>query len=83
MALVTAVSNGVKEQATVDLLLEYGASIDCNEAEAVKVAALAGSNQMLERLLSRNPNPEYFDEAIKLAMQSLLSQSRVKSLDRL
>ena len=82
-ALVTAVSKGVQAQATVDLLLEHGASVDYNKAEAVKVAALAGSCFMLERLLSKNPNPEHFDEAIKLAMQSLSSHSRVKPPDRL
>ena len=82
-ALVNAVSKGGKEQATVDLLLEYGASVDYNWAEAVKVAALAGSCSVLECLLSKKPNPEHFDEAIKLVMQSLSSHSRVKPPDRL
>lgn len=82
-ALVNAVSEGVKAQPTIDLLLKYEASVDDNEAEAVKVAALAGSSSILECLLSRNPNPEYLDEAIKLAMQSPSSHFMVKAPDRL
>lgn len=64
-------------------MLKYEASVDDNEAEAVKVAALAGSSSILECMLSRNPNPEYLDEAIKLAMRSPSSHFMVEAPDRL
>lgn len=82
-ALVTAVSEGADSQPTTDLLLKYDASVNENEAEAIKIAALAGSSAILQSLLDRNPNPAYFDEAIKLAMQSLSSNSGTKTHDRL
>lgn len=82
-ALVSAVSEGVEAQPTIELLLKYGASVNANDAEAIKVAALAGSSSILKCLLSRNPNPEYCDEALNLAMKSLSSNSKVKTADRL
>lgn len=82
-ALVTAVSEGAEAQPTIDLLLDYDASVNENEAEAVKVAALAGSSSILKSLLGRNPNPAYFDGAIKLAMQSLSSNPAMRAHDRL
>ena len=82
-ALVTAVSEGVKAQPTIALLLKYKASVNYNHAEAIKVAALAGSNPILERLLKENPHPMYFDEAMKLAMQSPSSASPGRAPERL
>lgn len=82
-ALVTAVSEGAKAQPTVALLLEYKASVNYNKAEAIQVAALAGSSSILECLLSKNPDPKYLNEAIKLAMQSPSSPSKAKAPDRL
>lgn len=82
-ALVKAVSEGAKSQPTIDLLLKYNASVDENEAEAIKIAASAGSCAILKSLLDRNSKSAYFDEAIKLAMQSLSSNSETKSHDRL
>lgn len=82
-ALVTAVSEGANSQPTVDLLLKYDASVNENKAEAIRIAALAGSSAILKSLLDRNPNPAYFDEAIKLTMQSLSSNSETKTPDRL
>lgn len=68
-ALVTAVSEGANAQPTIDLLMKCDASVEENDAEAIRVAALAGSSTILKSLLDRNPNPIYFDGAIKLAMQ--------------
>ena len=82
-ALVTAVSEGANSQPTVDLLLNYDASVNENKAEAIRIAALAGSSSILKSLLDRNPNPVYFDDAIKLTMQSLTSNSETKTHDRL
>ena len=81
-ALVSAVSEGIKSQPTIDLLLKYNASVNHNMAEAVKVAALAKSNSILECLLSKGPDPEYIEEAVKLAMQSPSSPSKEKAADR-
>lgn len=82
-ALVTAVSEGANAQPTIDLLLEHDASVNENEGEAIRVAALAASSSVLKSLLDRNPNPAYFDGAINLAMQSLSSNSEAKAHDRL
>ena len=81
-ALVMAVSEGANSQPTIDLLLENEASVNENEAEAIRVAAQAGSSSILHSLLNRNPNPAYLDGAIKLAMQSLSSNSELKAHDR-
>lgn len=82
-ALVTAVSEGTEARPTIDLLLKYDASVNENEGEAIKAAALAGSSPILKSLLNKNPNPAYFDRAIMLTMQSLSSNSETKALDRL
>ena len=82
-ALVTAVTEGPKAQPTVNLLLKYKASVNHNKAEAIKVAALAGSSSLLESLLVQKPNPEFFEQALSLAMQSPASTARAKAPDRL
>lgn len=82
-ALVTAVSEGADAQPTINLLLNYDASVNENEGEAIKAAALAGSSSILKSLLDRNPNPAYFDRAIEHAMQSLSFNSETKTHDRL
>lgn len=82
-ALMTAVSEGADAQPTIDLLLSYDASVNENEGEAIRAAALAGSSSILKSLLDKNPNPAYFDRAIEHAMQSLSFNSEVKTHDRL
>ena len=78
-ALVTAVTEGPKAQPTLELLLKYKASVDYDEAAAMKIAARAGSSCILELLLSRNPNPEHFEEALNFAMQSPSSTTQAQA----
>lgn len=82
-ALVTAVSEGDNAQLTIDLLLEYDASANFQEAEAVKVAALAGSTSILRCLLNQKLDPSHWPAAMRLAMQVPTSQSRPNSPRRL
>ncbi|KAL8777842.1 MAG: hypothetical protein Q9213_007686 [Squamulea squamosa] len=68
-ALVSMVFQGATAQPTIDLLLEHGASANHDRAQAVKVAARAKSYSILDSLLKQNPNNEFLEEAIPLAMQ--------------
>ena len=81
-ALVTAVTEGPKAQAAIELLLKYNASVDYDKAAALKKAARAGSSRILELLLSKNPKSDHFEEALTFAMlsPSLTSQARAERL---
>ncbi|KAL8727591.1 MAG: hypothetical protein Q9166_005940 [cf. Caloplaca sp. 2 TL-2023] len=68
-APVSMVSQGTTAQATIDLLLEHGASVNHERAQAVKIAARAKSYSILDYLIKQNPNTEFLEEAIPLAMQ--------------
>lgn len=75
-ALVAAVSEGAVAQPTIDLLLEHGASVNFQSAEAIKIIALAGPPSILECLLSRNPDSDHLPGALILAMQAPIWQSK-------
>ncbi len=82
-ALVKAVSEGVKAQATTLLLLKFNASVNYQQAEAVKVAALAGSDIILDCLLSNSHDPKFLPEALRLAVHGPKSRSRTNASRRL
>ena len=73
-ALVAAVSEGAAAQATIDLLLQYEASVEFNNAEAIKIASSVGPPSILGCLLDRNPHPDFIPDALKLAMQARTRQ---------
>ncbi|KAL8992106.1 MAG: hypothetical protein Q9169_007368, partial [Polycauliona sp. 2 TL-2023] len=68
-ALVIMVSEGTTAQQTIVLLLEHGASVNHDRAQAVKIAAAAKSVPILRCLLDRNPHDAFLEEAIPAAMQ--------------
>lgn len=82
-ALITAVSEGLDAQHTVDLLLKYKANVNYKKAEALQVASLAKSTSIMERLLNCHPDHDYFREAIELAMQWPSPPTNVELADRL
>lgn len=69
-ALIDAVNQGPSAQPTINILLQYNASVDYQNGESIKVAAAAGHSFTLNCLLQRNPNSEYLPEALRAAMQS-------------
>ena len=74
-ALIDAVSQGPSAQPTIDLLLQYNASVDHRDGKAIKLAVAAGHSSILACLLQRNPNAEHLPEALQLAMQTAAMQS--------
>ena len=82
-ALIQAVSEGPAAKSTMDLLFSFNASVNYDEAEAVKVAAYAGSDMLLGFLLDKGPNPAYLDGLLELAMRSVPDDSSVTRLNRL
>lgn len=77
-ALVAAVSEGVVAQPTIDLLLQHDASVNFQNAEAIKIASLAGPSSILDRLLSKDPDPDYLTEALSIAMHAPVEQTEPK-----
>lgn len=75
VALIDAVKQGPHAQPTINMLLQYNASVDYQGGEAIKIAAAAGHSSILECLLQRNPKSEYLPEALRLAMQTPATQS--------
>ena len=75
VALIDAVKQGLHAQPTIDMLLQYNASVNYQSGEAMKIAAAAGYSSILDCLLQRNPNSEYLPEAFRLAMQTPAEQS--------
>ena len=63
---------------TINLLSRYKASVNQNMAEALKIAAPAKSNFIIEFLLNRDPDTKSFREAINFAIQWLLGASNVQ-----
>lgn len=74
-ALIDAVNQGPSAQLTIDMLLQYNASVDYQNGEALKIAAAAGHSPILDCLLQKNPNTENLPEALRLAMQTTVVQS--------
>ena len=74
-ALIDAVNQGPSAQLTIDMLLQYNASVDYQNGEALKIAAAAGHSSILDCLLQKNPNTENLPEALRLAMQTTIAQS--------
>jgi len=72
------VNQGPPAQPTIDMLLQYDASVDYQSGKALKIAAAAGHSSILDCLLQRNPNSEYLPEALRLAMQTPAVQSSTK-----
>ena len=83
IALIHAVSQGPSAQPTIDILLQYNASVDYQNGESIKVAAAAGHSSILDCLLQRNPNSEHLPEALRLAMQAPAVDSSTKTPVRL
>ena len=77
VALIEAVKQGPHAQPTIDMLLQYNASVDYQNGEVIKIAAAAGHSSILDCLLQRNPNSEHLPEALRLAMQTPAVQSGV------
>lgn len=75
IALIDAVKQGPSAQPTIDMLLEYSASVDYQNGEALKIAAAAGHSSILDCLLQKKPNSENLPEALRLAMQTTAVQS--------
>ena len=82
LALIDAVKQGPSAQPTIDLLLQHNASVDYQNAEAIKIAAAAGHSSILDCLLQRNPNIESLPEALKLAMRAPAAPSSANNLTR-
>ena len=82
-ALVTAASEEASARLSVELLLKHKVNVNYNTAEAVKAAALAKSDTILECLLGRGPKHEYIEEALDQAMQSPSPLSTERAHDRL
>ena len=68
-ALVDAVLEGPASQPTIGILLQYGASIDLNDAKALKEASAAGYPSIVRSLLSTNPARKHLSEALRSAMR--------------
>ena len=81
-ALIDAVNQGPSAQLTIDMLLQYNASVDHRDGEAIKIAVAAGHPSILACLLQRNPNSEHLPEALQLAMQTTATQSSTNDLAR-
>ena len=79
MALIDAVKRGPSAQPTIDILLQYNASVDYQNGECIKVATTAGHPSILQYLLQRNPKSEYLPEALRLAMQAPAGQSSTQT----
>ena len=73
-ALIAAVSEGGAAQPTIELLLKHDASVNFQNAEAIKIASFTGPPFILDCLLSRNPDPGYLPEALRVAMQAPIWQ---------
>ena len=67
-ALVDAVLEGPASQPTIGILLQYGASMDLNDAKALKEASAAGYPSIVRSLLSTNPARKHLSEALRSAM---------------
>ena len=82
-ALVDAVLEGPPSQKTIDILLHHNASVDFENAKAIKQASSAGNSSILQSLLDKNPNPEHLTEALRHAMQAPATQTSPKNAPRL
>ena len=74
-ALVAAVSEGPLAQLTIDILLQYGASVDFDNGRAVKKASEASNPSILQQLLNTNPNGDYLAEALQGAVRNTRTRS--------
>ena len=82
-ALVDAVLEGPASQPTIGILLQYGASMDLNDAKALKEASAAGYPSIVRSLLSANPAPKHVCEALRSAMRVTASEKRSDNAMRL
>ncbi len=81
-ALIDAVTQGPSAHPTINMLLQYNASVDYQSGQAIKIAATAGHSSILDCLLQRNPNSENLPEAFRLAMQKPAVSSSTNYLAR-
>ena len=82
-ALVDAVLEGPASQPTIGILLQYGASMDLNDAKALKEASAAGYPSIVRSLLSANPAPKHVSEALRSAMRVPANEKRSDNAMRL
>ena len=82
-ALVDAVMEGPASQPTIGILLQYGASLDFDNAKALREASAAGYPSILRSLLSTNPTREYLTEALRSAMRVPANTKKSDSAMRL
>ena len=82
-ALVDAVLEGPASQPTIGILLQYGASMDLNDAKALKEASAAGYPSIVRSLLSTNPARKHLSEALRSAMRVPANEKRSDNAMRL
>ena len=82
-ALVDAVVEGPASQPTIGLLLQYGASLDFDNAKALREASAAGYPSIVRSLLSTNPPRKHSVEALRSAMRVSANKKQSDSAMRL
>ena len=82
-ALVDAVLEGPASQPTIGILLQYGASLDFDNAKALKEASAAGYPSIVRSLLSTNHTRKHLSEALRSAMGVPANKKKSDSAMRL
>ena len=82
-ALIDAVLEGPASQPTIGILLQYGASLDFDNAKALKEASAAGYPSIVRSLLSTNPTRKHLSEALRSAMRVPVNKKKLDSAMRL